>query len=131
LAIVLGALLLIITGCGGEPEGGRGRGERASGSVTGEGLPHLIDVGRDTCVPCKMMKPILEELEEEYRGRVRVEMIDLRRDQEAAERYGVRLIPTQILFDSGGKEVWRHEGFISKEDIVAELADMGVEPGDR
>ena len=43
-----------------------------------------------------------------------------------AKRFGIRAIPTQIFFDKEGKEVYRHEGFLSEEEIVARFKDMGV-----
>jgi thioredoxin 1 len=91
-------------------------------------LPRLVDLGRGTCIPCKMMAPILEDLKAEYEGRAVVEVIDLRDHREAAGEYGIRVIPTQIFFDAEGKEVWRHEGFLAKEDIVAKFTEIGVPP---
>jgi len=93
-------------------------------------LPRLVDLGKDQCIPCKMMAPILEEVAEEYRGRVIVEVIDVGDKPEAVKQYGMRVMPTQILFDAGGKEVWRHEGFLPKETIIEKLSEMGVEPLD-
>ncbi|MGQ9603479.1 MAG: thioredoxin family protein [bacterium] len=91
-------------------------------------LPKMVDLGRDTCVPCKMMAPILEELKKEYEGKAMIEVIDLRHDMDAARRYRIRVIPTQIFFDAEGNEVWRHEGYMPKQQIVAKLAELGVEP---
>ncbi|MCR4403127.1 MAG: thioredoxin family protein [Firmicutes bacterium] len=99
------------------------RGETVAGE---RGLPMVIDVGRDTCEPCKMMAPLLRELEEEYRGRAIIKVINLDDDPSAASRYGVYLIPTQIFIDASGKEVYRHQGYLSKEAIVSILKDMGV-----
>lgn len=95
------------------------------------GLPRLVDLGKGTCIPCKMMAPILEELKQEYEGRAVVEVIDLRDHRQAAGEYDIRLIPTQIFFDADGKEVWRHEGFLAKADIVAKFTEMGVPPSDK
>lgn len=91
-------------------------------------LPRLVDLGRNTCIPCKKMAPILEELAREYQGRAVVEVIDLRDKPGAAQEYGIKLIPTQVFFDENGKEVWRHEGFLAKDQIVAKFAEMGVKP---
>ena len=77
-----------------------------------------------------MKAPILKELEQEYEGRAIIEVIDLSERSEAAREYSIRLIPTQIFFDSSGVEVWRHEGFLPKDDIVAKLQELGVEPVD-
>jgi len=91
-------------------------------------LPRLIDLGRNTCIPCKMMAPILEELKKEYEGRAIVEVIDLRENRDAARKYRIRVIPTQILFDRDGNEVWRHEGYIPKEQLETKLAEVGARP---
>jgi thioredoxin 1 len=91
-------------------------------------LPRLVDLGRGTCIPCKKMAPILEELAGEYKGRAVVEVIDLRDRPGAAQEYGIKLIPTQVFFDEKGQEVWRHEGFLAKDQIVAKFQEMGVKP---
>ncbi|MHC4202653.1 MAG: thioredoxin family protein, partial [Planctomycetota bacterium] len=68
-------------------------------------LPRLVDLGSTTCIPCKMMKPVLEELRKEYAGRLRVEFIDVKADPEAGTEYGRSIIPTQIWYDASGKEL--------------------------
>jgi len=72
------------------------------------------------------MAPILDALREEYRGVVSVEFIDVWKNPKAGEKYGIRLIPTQIFYDASGREVFRHEGFFSREEILKKFADMGV-----
>jgi thioredoxin 1 len=89
-------------------------------------LPMLVDLGKGTCIPCKKMKPILEELQAEYKGKAIVKIIDLRYEPKEASKYKIRLIPTQIFFDAEGKEVFRHEGFMDKQSIKAKFAEMGV-----
>ncbi|MGQ9731610.1 MAG: thioredoxin family protein [Candidatus Zipacnadales bacterium] len=89
--------------------------------------PAVIDLGMGKCIPCKQMKPILDELKDEYAGRCRIEIIDIGEHPAQADKYGIMLIPTQIFFDKKGKEVYRHEGFMSKADIVAKLKEMGIE----
>jgi len=89
-------------------------------------LPILVDLGKGTCIPCKKMKPILDELKAEYEGRAVVKIIDLRYERQAARKYGIRLIPTQIFFDAEGNEVYRHEGFMDKKSIKMKFAEMGV-----
>lgn len=95
-------------------------------NVEGQKLPMLVDLGRGTCIPCKKMKPILDELTIKYQGKAIVKVIDLRDEPQAAREYGIRLIPTQIFFDADGKEVYRHEGFMDKQSIKAKFAEMGV-----
>ena len=89
-------------------------------------LPRVVDLGADKCIPCKKLAPILEELKKEYEGRVVVEFIDVWKDAKAGEPYNIRLIPTQVFFDAEGKEVWRHEGFLSKEAFIAKFKELGV-----
>ncbi len=90
-------------------------------------LPRLVDLGAGKCIPCKMMAPILEELKTERAGSLEVVFIDVWQNKEAAKEYGIRLIPTQIFFDAAGKERFRHEGFISKEDILRKWKELGVD----
>lgn len=86
-----------------------------------KGMVTLVDLGANTCIPCKMMAPILAELEKEYKGRAAVVFVDVRQDNEAARRFGIRAIPTQIFFDKTGREVFRHEGFMEKKAIAERL----------
>jgi len=83
-------------------------------------LPRMEDYGADKCVPCKIMIPILAELKTEYEGKVDIIFFDVWKDRSAGQRAKIRVIPTQLFFDATGKEVGRHEGFLSKEDIIAE-----------
>ena len=95
--------------------------------LIGENLPRLVDLGSDQCIPCKMMAPILEELKNEYAGKFQVEILDVRKDPALGTVYNIQLIPTQIFFDASGKELFRHEGFYSKEDILAKWKELGLE----
>lgn len=90
------------------------------------GKPAVIDLGARTCIPCKKMAPILEELAGTYRGRANVLFIDVREDQSAAKRFAIQMIPTQVFFDGRGKEVKRHVGFMDKAEIIKELQALGV-----
>lgn len=99
------------------------------GKPSASGLPRLVDLGAGKCTPCKMMAPILEELKKEYVGRMEVFVIDTSQHPSAAEQYAIQVIPTQVFYDAAGKELMRHEGFISKEDILAVWRDLGVDLG--
>ena len=89
-------------------------------------LPKLLDFGRGVCIPCKKMAPILQELSEEYKGRVIIKIIEIDREKELTQVNRIRLIPTQIFFDSKNNEVFRHEGFMDKERIKKVFEKMGV-----
>ncbi len=89
-------------------------------------LPILVDLGADKCIPCKMMAPMLEELKKEYADKFQVQFYDVWKYPAHAHKYNVRLIPTQIFLDPNGKELYRHQGFFSKEDILAKWKGLGV-----
>jgi thioredoxin 1 len=86
----------------------------------------MVDLGAKKCIPCKMMAPIMEELEKEYKDRAAIVFIDVWEYPEAGPQYDIGIIPTQIFYDASGKEVLRHEGFYDKAAIIAELTKLGV-----
>ncbi len=92
-----------------------------------KGMVTMIDLGAKTCIPCKMMAPIMEKMEKAYRGKAAIVFIDVWENRGEAGRFRISSIPTQIFFDPEGKEVWRHVGFMGEEGIVAQLKKMGVE----
>ena len=96
-------------------------------SALATGRPVVVDFGGSMCMPCKMMEPIMEGLKKDYAGRAEVLLIDGDRYPAAAEQVGVDTVPTQVFFNSDGKEVHRHQGFMPRENIVAKLAEMGVQ----
>jgi len=91
------------------------------------GLPTLAEFGRGVCIPCKAMKPILEELAVEYEGKLNVVIVEIDDHMEQTRQHGIMAIPTQIFFDGSGQEITRHIGFYAKEDIIAQLKKMGIE----
>ncbi len=90
-------------------------------------LPKLLDLGAGKCVPCKMMTPILEEMKTTFAGQLDVEFIDVWENEGAGEQYDIRMIPTQIFYDADGKELFRHEGFFAREDMLAKWKELGYE----
>jgi len=100
------------------------------------GIPHvpvpgmvtMVDLGANKCIPCKMMAPIMEKMEKKYAGKAAIVFIDVWENREQAGRFGIRAIPTQIFYDASGKEISRHVGFMSEEDIIKTLSQLGVKP---
>jgi len=90
-------------------------------------LPKLLDFGRGKCIPCKKMAPILQELSEEYKDRVIIKIIEIDQETDLTTANRIRLIPTQIFFDTKNQEVLRHEGFMSKDDIKKVFQKMGIQ----
>lgn len=104
----------------------------AAGDVKAEGgktLPKMIEIGAKQCDSCKKMAPIIEELTMEFAGVLDVEFIDVwvKENADKAKAYNISRIPSQVFLGSDGKEIWRHEGFISKEDILKKWKELGYE----
>ncbi len=107
--------------------GESGNPDSSQAAEDSEKLPHLIDLGAGKCIPCKMMKPILDDLKQNYNEQFKVTFIDVWENPGAGNEYGIKLIPTQIFYDASGKELFRHEGFYSKEDILGKWKELGIE----
>ena len=90
-------------------------------------LPELLDFGSGQCAACKMMEVVLTELAREHGERLKIRLVDIQEQEELAKQYAVRMIPTQIFLDAAGNERFRHEGFISKDDILKKWAELGIE----
>jgi thioredoxin 1 len=117
--------------------------------ILSHGLPVIIDLGSDSCIPCKEMAPVLEELNEELRGKAIVKFVDVWKNADAAAQIPLRVIPTQFFFDKDGNPYvpsddnnafimyehkdtgehlfTAHEGPMEKEDILGVFAEMGVQ----
>jgi thioredoxin 1 len=115
----------------------RVRGGKAAGEAPGADtsttrddtyVVTFIELGSDRCIPCKKMQPIMKEIEKEYAGKVRVVFHDIYTPagKPYAQKYGIRIIPTQVFLDKDGKEYFRHEGFFPKDDLVKVLEQKGV-----
>ena len=90
------------------------------------GMATLAELGSLNCVPCKLMVPIMEELKQEYNGRLAIVFVDIMEHPGTGQKFNIMAIPTQIFFDADGKEVVRHVGFMDKAAIVAELEKIGI-----
>lgn len=91
--------------------------------VLNNSVPVLVDFYADWCGPCKMAEPILEELSENYKDKVRIVKLNVDEENALAGKYGVMSIPTTILFKNGN-EVGRQVGFGGKQ-IFEELIKKG------
>lgn len=95
------------------------------GVVAKAAVPRLLDIGADKCIPCRAMVPVLEELRRDYATQLRVDFIDAWKFPEQAAPYNVYGIPVQIFFDASGRELYRHLGFFSKEEILRTWRALG------
>ena len=85
--------------------------------------PVLVDFGADWCGPCRTLGPIIEELATEYEGRVVVGKVDVDNNQEFTAKYGVRNIPTVLMFKDG-EVVGRQVGVASKKTYTDSLDSL-------
>ena len=89
------------------------------------GKPSFVNFGVTGC--CDKMYPIVEEMRSKYGGGLNVVFIHVGKERILPELYGIGSIPVQIFFDKEGKEIFRHEGFLPKEQVVAKLRELGIE----
>jgi len=91
-------------------------------------LVTFIEIGAARCIPCKAMQPIMKEVAQEYKGQLQVLFYDVWTPQGKidAEKYDIRVIPTQVFLDKNGKEYFRHEGYFPKEELIKVLKMQGV-----
>ena len=83
-----------------------------------QGLPRLVDLGADKCIPCKLMAPILEQLKKDFSGRLQVDFIDVWKNPTEAAKYGIKVMPTQIFFAPDTKSV---------EEIQEIAKELGID----
>ncbi len=100
----------------------------AAKEKSAEHLVTFVELGSVRCVPCKMMQPIIRDIEREYAGKVKIVFYDVwtAEGRPYAQRYKIRVIPTQVFLDRDGNEFFRHEGYFPKEEIVKVLEQKGV-----
>jgi len=90
------------------------------------GRPVLVDFGSNSCIPCRQLRPILQEIRKEQAGKMEVLVIDIYKHQSLADQYRIQVMPTLIFFDSTGKEVIRHQGFMPKTALMEQLKKVGI-----
>ncbi len=73
-------------------------------SVPAKGIATMIDLGAKSCIPCKMMEPVMKKVEERLKGKAAIVFIDVWKHRDQVKRFGVQAIPTQVFFDKEGKE---------------------------
>ncbi len=90
----------------------------------------FVELGSVNCIPCKKMQPVMKAIEEKYGAQIKVVFYDVWKDDQKqyAEKYGIKLIPTQVFLDTDGKEFHRHEGFYPEVEIDKLLQKKGLKP---
>lgn len=85
--------------------------------------PAIIDFYADWCGPCKMLAPILEQLSEEYKGKIDIYKIDTEAEQELSAAFGIRSIPTMLFCPKDG-EPQMANGALPKADLERVIAEV-------
>jgi thioredoxin 1 len=91
-----------------------------------EGKIVMLELGSVGCISCEQMKPVMASLSDAYKGKLEVIFIDVKKDHDAARRFGVFMIPVQVFLDKKGKEFHRHVGFYPYEEIAPMLNKAGI-----
>ncbi|WP_291319134.1 thioredoxin family protein [Desulfonatronospira sp.] len=100
-------------------------------SITQEGRVTMLNVGAEFCPPCQAMEPVLKEVQEHYQNQVYMPYLDMQKHSTQVQHLGVRTTPTQIFFDHQGREIYRHEGMLEKDEIKDKLDELLEKNSDR
>lgn len=100
-----------------------------SSNFTTRTVARLINLGADKCLPCRQMVPVRNALSAEYPETLAVSFIDVWAERKAGSQHKVRVIPTQIIQDAEGRELFRHEGYWPKEAILHKMTELGLDLG--
>ncbi len=96
-------------------------------NAEGKRLPRMLEFGSTTCVPCKMMEPVLQALQAKYKDKLSAEFYNVELRGDIANSFKVSTIPTQVFLDPNGKELFRNNGYFPEEDIVKKWAELGYQ----
>ncbi|MDK2909564.1 MAG: thioredoxin 1 [Bacteroidales bacterium] len=88
----------------------------------------FIELGSVRCIPCQKMQPVLRAIEQKYKNEVKVVFYDVwtPEGKPFAEKYRIKLIPTQVFLDDKGKEFYRHEGYLPQDEVEEILQKKGI-----
>lgn len=121
--MLLVALTALLTLCG---YSSAGDVDTVLNNAKKDGKMVMLELGSVGCIPCEQMKPVMEKLRTNYKGKLEVLFVDVRKDRDSSRKFGVIMIPTQVFLDKNGKEFHRHFGFYEYEEIVPVLKKAGI-----
>ncbi len=91
------------------------------------GKPSVIGFGASGSLPSEMMQPMLDALQKKHAETLNVVSVNLAEERVLGARYGIGSVPAQVFFDKGGKEVFRNAGVLAEEEMVKQLAGLGID----
>jgi thioredoxin 1 len=97
---------------------------QAQTSAPVPGRPALYEFGAGYCFSCKEMEKIMGELKGQYGDQLEVRLVYLDKEKDLFKQYQILMIPTQVFLDASGKEVERHIGPLSREEVLKKLRDL-------
>ncbi len=92
--------------------------------VPAPGLVTMVNLGTESCLPCQMMEPAMEELKATYKDKAKIAFIDVWKHTDQGQRFRITTIPTQVFFDHQGIEMHRHQGYMDKQSIIDVLENL-------
>ncbi len=101
------------------PASADGHAQEAPAIPTGSGRPCLVEFGSDECAECQAMDKVLAEAAPRLKDKLDIVRVDTDVHLAEAQRWRLRIVPTQIMVDAAGHELWRHEGALSADELVA------------
>ncbi|MDQ7783567.1 MAG: thioredoxin family protein [Desulfomonilaceae bacterium] len=121
ILLTIACLILTVT-----PGSGLASGRLDLQAVLSNRVPVLLEFGRGWCKPCKYMKPILDDMARVYAGRAVVTIVEMDENADLVRSFGIRMMPTQVFLTPDGKEYFRNEGILEREQIAQVFSRMGV-----
>ncbi len=96
----------------------------SQGSSPAKAKPALYEFGAGYCFSCKEMEKVMAELKPAYSDQMEFRMVYADKEKDLFQQYKIMLIPTQVFLDASGKEVDRHIGPLTKEEVIQKLKDL-------
>lgn len=84
----------------------------------GKGKPHFVEIGSDSCHSCQIMGRMLYKVHQQY-PQYNIDFVNVKRERQAAYELNIQMIPTQLIFDKTGKEVYRHVGPLDTQTLLS------------
>lgn len=119
---------MMLTACDNQKQEVHAESYQPEVEISGKTLVTFIELGSVNCIPCKQMQPVMKAIEKKYGDQIKIIFYDVWKAGQSkyAAEYKIRLIPTQVFLDKNGKEIFRHEGFFSEEEIDKFLQKQGL-----